>query len=128
MRLAAAALLVLGLAAAATPALAQQASAINGERLARRHCGGCHAIPDGSSPLADAPPFARLHERYPPGGLDRILEEGMLAPPLPPEEGAPRSHPRMPTVQLDDDQRADLTAYLRSLDPRRPAGPRRPAS
>jgi mono/diheme cytochrome c family protein len=109
----------------AVPALARQASASNGERLARRHCGGCHAVRDGVSPLPDAPPFASLHDRYPPGGLAAILEEGMLAPRQPPEEGAPRGHPRMPMTQLDDDQRADLEAYLRGLDPRRP-GLRRP--
>lgn len=108
----------------AAPALARQASASNGERLARRHCGGCHAVRDGASPLPDAPPFASLYARYPPGGLAAILEEGMLAPRRPPEEGAPRSHPRMPMSLLDDDQRADLEAYLRSLDPRRPAAPK----
>lgn len=117
------ALLALGLVAAAAPAEGRQASAANGERLAQRHCGGCHAVRDGASPLADAPPFPQLHHRYPPGGLDQILEEGMLAPRLPPEEGAPRSHPRMPTIPLDDDQRADLKAYLRGLDPRRPGRP-----
>ena len=94
----------------AAPALARQASASTGERLARRYCGGCPAVRDGVSPLPDAPPFASLHDRYPPGGL--------LAPRRPPEEGAPRSHPRMPMTQLDDDQRADLEAYLRGLDPR----------
>lgn len=109
----------------AAPALARQASPGAGERLARRYCGGCHAVRDGASPLPDAPPFASLHARYPPGGLAAVLEEGMLAPRSPPEEGAPRSHPRMPMTQLDDDQRADLEAYLRSLDPRR-AGARRP--
>jgi mono/diheme cytochrome c family protein len=28
-------------------------------------------------------------------------------------------HPRMPAVNLDPDQIADLTAYLKSLEPRR---------
>ncbi|KAI6244285.1 Alcohol dehydrogenase GroES domain protein [Aphelenchoides fujianensis] len=68
------------------------------------------------SPLPDAPPFARLHERYRAGGLDALLDEGMLAPADPPEEGSPRSHPRMPMAKFDDDQRADLKAYLKSLE------------
>jgi mono/diheme cytochrome c family protein len=101
---------------------------INGQRLAQRYCGQCHAIAQGASPLPDAPPFPRLFTRYRPGRLDAILAEGMLAPSQPPEEGSPRSHPRMPMAKLDDDQIADLKAYLRGLDPRigsRPAPCRR---
>lgn len=106
----------------------------SGQRLAQRHCGGCHAVTGAVSPLADAPPFSQLFTRYRPGRLDAILAEGMLAPPQRPEEGSPRTHPRMPTAQLDDDEVADLKAYLRSLDPRakpsrvprrRPVGRRR---
>lgn len=107
------------LALAAQPVAARQASAASGERLAQRHCGGCHAVRGTQSPFPDAPPFAGLHLRYPPGGLDTILSQGMLYPERPPEEGSPPSHPRMPTVRFDDDQRADLKAYLLSLDPRR---------
>lgn len=112
------ALLVVGLALAASPALGQ-ASAANGERIAQRACGGCHAVRGTKSPLPDAPTFARLHERYRKGGLDALLDEGMLAPPMPPEEGSPRTHPRMPQAKFDDDQRADLKAYLHSLEPKR---------
>lgn len=93
--------------------------------LAKRHCSGCHAIAEGPSPLPDAPPFARLHRRYGAGCLDVLLREGMLSPLRPPEEGGPPRHPRMPMAVLDDDERASLTAYLRSLDPRRnPPAPR----
>lgn len=114
-----AALALLAALAGASAAQARQASAANGERLARRDCGGCHAVRGTVSPFPDAPPFARLHKRYPPGGLDRLLGEGMLYPERPPEEGAVRTHPRMPQAKLDDDQRADLKAFLESLDPRR---------
>jgi len=112
--------LALALPLVAAPAFAQipsQASAANGERLAQRACGGCHAVRGTRSPLPDAPPFARLHERYRTGGLDALLDEGMLAPADPPEEGSPRTHPRMPMTAFDDDQRADLKAYLKSLEP-----------
>lgn len=91
----------------------------SGQRLAQRHCGGCHAVTGSTSPLADAPPFAKLFLRYRPGRLDAVLAEGMLAPRQRPEEGSPSGHPRMPMAQLDDDEVADLKAYLRSLDPRR---------
>ncbi|MGH1557609.1 c-type cytochrome [Caulobacter segnis] len=84
-----------------------------------------HAARDGTALCSDAPPFASLYARWSAcGGLAAILEEGMLARGSRLEEGAPRSHPRMPMTQLDDDQRADLEAYLRSLDPRSPAAPR----
>ena len=95
-----------------------QASSVNGQKLAQRHCGACHAVSDLKSPLPVAPAFAKLYLRYPPGRLDQVLSEGMLSPVSPPEEGSPRTHPRMPQVKFDDDQRADLKAYLLSLDPR----------
>lgn len=123
-----AAVLALGLAAAQAPAepaprpLSSQA--LGGQRIAQRNCGVCHAVDARPSPLADAPPFATLFRRYPPGGLDQILTEGMLAPSRPPEEGSPNHHPRMPMVELDDDEVAQLRAYLRSLDPRPSAEPR----
>lgn len=115
--LVAASLLAGGLAAMATAASAQ-VSVVNGQKLAQRQCGGCHAVSGLKSPLPGAPAFAKLYLRYPPGGLDRVLSEGMLSPQSPPEEGSPPTHPRMPQVKFDDDQRADLKAYLRSLDPR----------
>lgn len=90
-----------------------------GQRIAQRHCGGCHAVAAGDSPLADAPPFRTLHRRYPAGGLAQLLDEGMLPEQYPREEGARQGHPRMPTAKLDLDEVAALTAYLRSLEPPR---------
>ncbi|MDP1632017.1 MAG: cytochrome c [Caulobacter sp.] len=90
-----------------------------GQNLAQQNCGGCHAVADGASPLADAPPFRDLHRRYPAGGLSQLLEEGMLPPAEPQEEGSRTPHPRMPTATLDTDEVAALTAYLRSLEPKR---------
>lgn len=115
-------LAVLALGLAGAPALAEPASnppqAFGGQGIAQRNCGACHAVDAKPSPLADAPPFAALYRRYPPGGLDRILTEGMLAPSRKPEEGSPDRHPRMPMVELDDDEIAQLKAYLKGLDPR----------
>lgn len=119
-----AAVLISGLALAAcahaAPAAAPSAGAqplAYGEGIARRSCGGCHAVADGPSPLAAAPPFRELHRRYPAGGLAQLLEEGMLPPDRPLEEGSPATHPNMPMARLDPDEVAALTAYLRSLQP-----------
>ncbi|CAN5444317.1 cytochrome c [soil metagenome] len=119
------AILVVGFAAAvqASPEAAPRplsSQALGGQRIAQRNCGICHAVDARPSPLADAPPFATLYQRYPPGGLDQVLTEGMLAPSRTPEEGSPNHHPRMPMIELDDDEIAQLKAYLRSLDPRPP--------
>jgi mono/diheme cytochrome c family protein len=89
-----------------------------GRALAKRHCGGCHAVESKTSPLADAPPFRDLHLRYRAGDLPRMLALGMLPPDRPPEEGSRVTHPRMPSANLDADEVAELTAYVRSLDPR----------
>jgi mono/diheme cytochrome c family protein len=89
-----------------------------GRLVAERNCGGCHAVASGDSPLADAPPFRLLHRRYGPGGLESLLQRGMLADhPGRLEEGRRPSNPRMPAVVLEDDEFAHLAAYLRSLEP-----------
>ena len=95
------------------------ATLVYGQRIAQSNCGGCHAVADGASPMADAPPFRTLHRRYPAGGLAQLLEEGMLPPDRPLEEGSQQTHPRMPTAALGSDEVAALTAYLRSLEPKR---------
>lgn len=93
---------------------------VAGQRLAQRHCGSCHAVAKGASPLDDAPPFRTLHKRYRAGGLAELLREGMLQPLRTPEEGSPRRHPRMPMAVLGEDEVAELTAYLKSLEPSHP--------
>ena len=90
-----------------------------GQRIAQRHCGGCHTVAAGNSPLADGPLFRGLHRRYPPDGLTQLLDEGMLSERYPREEGARHGHPRMPTVRPDLDEIAALTAYPRSVQPPR---------
>ena len=114
----AAAIAVCALAAAAS-GRAEPAGAAYGHRLAQRYCSSCHAVAAGRSPNPDAPPFRRLYRRYRAGGLDALLTEGMLAPVDPPDEGAPRVHPRMPQAVLGDDEIDALKAYLHSLEPRR---------
>ena len=124
MRLALASIAALLLLASA--AEASQASRIAAGRVvARRNCGGCHATGQGASPLAGAPPFRELYRRYPAGGLEQLLQEGMLAPEEAPEEGSARRHPRMPQVSLGPDEVANLKAFLQSLEPGRQAARRR---
>jgi cytochrome c len=88
-----------------------------GRRIAEQNCGGCHATGSGSSPLADAPPFRLLHLRYPPEGLGRLLQEGMIAPVEPRDEAPTLYHPRMPLTHLDTEQIDQLRMYLQSLEP-----------
>lgn len=107
-----------GLMAACAASSAEAPQAAAGRAVAQRACGGCHAAGEGPSPLAEAPPFRLLYRRYPPGGLEQLLQEGMLAPERPQEEGSPERHPRMPQVAMDPDEVAALKAFLRSLEPR----------
>jgi mono/diheme cytochrome c family protein len=118
MRLALAAAALLVLAASAAEASQVQRIAA-GRMIAKRNCGGCHAVGQGASPLPGAPPFRELYRRYPPGGLEQLLKEGMLAPEAAPEEGSARRHPRMPQVSLGPDEVANLKAFLQSLEPGR---------
>jgi mono/diheme cytochrome c family protein len=106
-----------GVVVTAAPAQAQPRSGqAQGRRIAEAYCAQCHSLGAGPSPLKEAPPFATLHRRYPEGGgLEDLLGEGMIAPATPPEEGQPRMHPRMPQAHLDEDQIANLIAFLKAV-------------
>ena len=72
----------------------------------RAHCARCHSVDRVSnSPLAIAPPFRTLHERYPVESLQESLAEGIVT-----------GHPTMPEFRLDPGQVADVIAYLKSLE------------
>jgi mono/diheme cytochrome c family protein len=105
---------------AAAPTGAEAPTVQAGRLVAQRNCGGCHAVAEGASPFADAPPFRTLHQRYGAGGLAELLERGMLADhPHRLDEGPGEPNPRMPAMRLDEDEIANLVAYLRSLEPAR---------
>ena len=78
-----------------------------GRAFAEQNCGSCHAIgSSGESPLAKAPPFRTLHDRYPVENLTESLAEGIRT-----------GHPAMPQFdELDTEQIDDLIAYLKSLE------------
>ena len=112
------ALAALAWALSAQAAPRQGPQVLAGRHIAQQYCGGCHAVGSGPSSLSDAPPFRRLYQRYGARTLGDLLHEGMLSPPGPQDEAAHAIHPRMPAVSLDADQTDELTAYLKSLEPR----------
>ncbi len=72
----------------------------------RTHCAKCHSVDRVSqSPLPVAPPFRRLHERYPVETLQESLAEGIVT-----------GHPSMPEFKLDPGQVSDVISYLKSLE------------
>jgi mono/diheme cytochrome c family protein len=87
------------------PAAARAGDAAEGERLARRACGYCHAIAAGPSPMAAAPPFASIarSKKFRVSG-SRLVTGNRV---------------KMPSFAFTDEQAADITAYLKSLAIRR---------
>jgi mono/diheme cytochrome c family protein len=77
-----------------------------GFRLAVTYCAQCHAIDRLSeSPLKVAPPFRKLHHKYPVETLEEALAEGIVT-----------GHPTMPEFRLAPDQITDFIAFLKTLE------------
>lgn len=109
-------LILAGLAALSLSlsARAEDVSLSAGRQLAVARCGGCHAVDRvGDSPNPRSPPFRDLGARFPFDGLREALVQGMIV-----------GHPQMPVIHLTQVESGDLTAYLRTLQPRRPVRPR----
>lgn len=88
---------------AADPALRAE-----GRALAEALCAACHAVgAEGESPLAAAPPFRTLSQRYPITALEEALAEGVLT-----------GHPAMPQFEFQPEQIDALIAYLQSIQER----------
>jgi mono/diheme cytochrome c family protein len=84
---------------------AQSPAAQRGFVFAKTNCGQCHAVGQyGDSPLAIAPPFRTLHERYAIEELEEALAEGIVT-----------GHPTMPQFQLDPAEVNNLIEYLKTL-------------
>jgi cytochrome c len=82
-----------------------------GRALVQTNCAACHAIGrKGASPNREAPPFRRLSARYPIEQLQESLVEGILV-----------GHPAMPSFEFSADEADRIIAYIRSVQPRRPA-------
>jgi mono/diheme cytochrome c family protein len=90
----------------APSAFAQSPAAQRGLTFLRTNCAQCHAIDKVSeSTLPIAPPFRKLHLKYPVESLQRPLAEGVIA-----------GHPTMPQFRLEPDQIRDVIAYLKTLE------------
>lgn len=88
-------------------AMAQMSpSAQRGLTFVQVNCAHCHAIDKvGDSPLAIAPPFRTLHQRYPVENLAQAFAEGIRT-----------GHPTMPAFRLDPGQIRDVISYLKTLE------------
>lgn len=88
-------------------AAAEERQLFAGRRLVVRDCARCHAVAGpGPSPVADAPPFATLGQRYPVEHLAEALAEGIVV-----------NHPTvdMPQFRYDPVDIAAILAYLASI-------------
>jgi len=82
------------------------ASEQRGRAFALTNCAKCHSIDKVTpSPLAIAPPFRTLHQRYPVETLEESLGEGLVT-----------GHPTMPEFRLDPGQIDDFIAFLKTLE------------
>jgi cytochrome c len=81
-------------------------AAQRGRVLVTNNCARCHAIDKVSaSPVAIAPPFRTLHERYPVENLEEPLAEGIVT-----------GHPMMPEFRFDPGEVNDIISYLKTLE------------
>jgi cytochrome c len=93
------------LLAAAIPCNAEP-NVLAGKAFAQANCSHCHSIDKVTrSPLAIAPPFRTLHQRYPVESLEEALAEGITT-----------GHPSMPEFRLDPGQIGDFISFLKSLE------------
>jgi mono/diheme cytochrome c family protein len=93
-----------GFAAAAGDALQER-----GRAIAQAQCARCHAIGrEDKSPMALAPPFREIPQRYPVEHLAEALAEGIVV-----------GHPAMPEFVFDPPEIDAILSYLRSLSSRK---------
>jgi mono/diheme cytochrome c family protein len=105
-------LLVLVAVAGGSWAVAQsppKAAIEQGRKILEANCARCHAIGlIGDSPLAIAPPFRSLHQRYPVENLAEALSEGIVT-----------GHKEMPAFVFGDEEIGAIIAYLKALEVKR---------
>ena len=113
MRVRLAILAVLALTAA--PALALDADALRGRRIAQAKCAACHLIDNATrgraktSPNPSAPPFQVIALRYEPSDLEESLTEGIVV------GHGENADADMPEFALTAREAQSLTAWLGHL-------------
>lgn len=76
-----------------------------GARLLQEKCARCHTLARaGESPLAAAPPFREIYDRFAPRDLRAMLLQGMVS-----------RHREMPQVELTQEDADAVLAYLYAL-------------
>ena len=76
-----------------------------GEVIVRENCARCHATGEtGVSPVAEAPPFRTLSEKYPVESLAESLAEGIVS-----------GHPDMPIFVFGPHDVDAIIAYLEAI-------------
>ncbi len=89
----------------ATSAIAQQQAAKRGRQIVDAKCARCHAIGrTGTSPLALAPPFRVLSQKYPLRNLEEALAEGIVT-----------GHSDMPVFRFTPAEIDAILTYLSSI-------------
>ena len=78
-----------------------------GKELAERLCVKCHAVGrDGDSPMAEAPPFRIMAQKWPVDSLAEAFAEGIVV-----------GHPAMPVFTFEPNDIRNLLTYMDSLSP-----------
>lgn len=89
----------------AAAAQSEQRLIAQGRSILSAKCARCHQIaPSGVSPLADAPPFRVIMQRYKPEVLEEALAEGLST-----------GHPAMPEFVFEPEEISAILAYLETL-------------
>lgn len=91
----------------ASAAFAQQKEAARGKQIVEAKCARCHATGrSGASPLAQAPAFRTLSQKYPLRNLEEALAEGIVT-----------GHADMPVFRFTPEEIDSILAYLSSISP-----------
>ena len=106
LRIAGVALLLI--AVWATSAIAQQQAAMRGRQIVDAKCARCHAVGrTGTSPLAPAPPFRVLSQKYPLRNLEEALAEGIVT-----------GHADMPVFRFTPAEIDAILTYMSAISAR----------
>lgn len=107
------AMVLVSVAGGALTALANAQGAMNpdpavGAAIVEANCSSCHAIgTTGASPVATAPPFRKLSQRYPVESLEEALAEGIMV--------GHQGIVQMPEFVFQPDEIGHIIAYLSSI-------------